>query len=75
MINLLAFHVDDVTAVEDDFPTQFLLIFYNLGVLDHNNHEVNVIKEFVKIVELVLHNITCDEWVVNLQRTGKVAFL
>ena len=67
--------IDDIMAIQNDLARQLIHIFFDLVMLDHDDHEVNCFKEAVQIVILISHHILGDKRIVDLQSGRKVAFL
>ena len=62
-------------AIQHDLAYQLVHIFLNLIMLNHDNHEVNSIKELIKIMILISHDVPLDERIVDFQASSEMALL
>ena len=62
----------DIARIQNDLALELVRMFFDLVVSDHNDHQVNIRKESVKVVILVLYNVTGHKGIIGLQRLGKV---
>ena len=62
-------------TVEDYLALEFVPVVLDLVMFDHDDYEIYVGEERVKVVVLVLDHVLIDERVVNLERFSKVTLL
>lgn len=66
----------DVETVENNLAFQFVPVLLDMVVFHHDDHHINIVDELIETVELILSNLVVfQEWVITLQRTGKVTLL
>ena len=66
----------DVEAVKDDLALQLIPVLFDMVMLHHNHHHIDIIQERIKIRELVLCDLMIlQEGVIALQRTGQMTLL
>ena len=68
-------HINDVMAVQNHLASQLVHVLADLAVLYHNNDHINVSKERIQIMILVLDHILGDKWILDLQTGCPMAFL
>ena len=49
------------------FTCQFIYLFFNLIMFNHNYNKFNIVKKLVKTMILVWNNIICNERIIHFQ--------
>ena len=64
---IYSFKRTDVKAIEDYLALQLVPILFDMIVLNHDDYHVNICKELIEVIVLVLCNLVAyEEWVITL---------
>lgn len=63
-------------TIEHDLALELIPVLFDVVVLDHDDHHVNLLEELVEVKNLVLHNLLVgEEGIEALERPSEMFFL
>ena len=67
--------VTDIAAVQNNLVLQLIHVLLNLVVFHHDNNDIRILKELIKIVILIFYDVLLYPWVKHFERLCQMACL
>ena len=66
----------NIEAIKDYLALELVPILFDMVVLNHDDYHVNICKELIEVIVLVICNLVAyEEWIVALERTSEMTLL